>query len=846
MSQLIELRGKVDNALTKKNTFRLIQSETGARLTILVDQKVSFREGDSICCRCEELPCRDTWRLVEVVHVELGQDENTFISMLYRALPGGGMVGKNAKTLYKYFCDLLKLDAYREYETPSGLVSFLSESYLRAKDKENSPPVRVLCEARTMISGKRRAILNAEQAGNFLAWWAENYDMRRLYCLGLTFEEIDAAETRPYKLYQRLLRNPYTVPQISFAKCEAIDRRTGRIPNKNDVVCGNIVRTLAKNVQKKNWSCTPLDEIERNMCWVITDAMRKTLEEEFRLVFDDVPIYADNDAGRGTTDEYETRIYFKRHFKAERGVIRYLLERLRAEQDDLGAPIFDGEVELDEWQRSAVEMALKNNVCILCGSAGSGKTRTLGQVIRNLELRGRRVVVTSFTGKAVSRAMELNDLSEDMAATTHRILYGRGPQEFDDVVLEESGMYEMMLLYQFIRAFGERKFRVLFVGDPTQLLPIGWGTPFASMINSRSIPKVELKSNHRVKTTEGEADGIILNAQNIAHWPRGEEFVYTQTPNFRVHRSGIDKVFEIMEKAKADGKGPRDVTILCPQDVVFDGKKRFRQTRKINAYCSMLWNQGRASVTESEHTDPKTQEKYIPLWREGDRVMVTSNVYDGVDIFNGQEGIITKVHENAIEVGFTVSRIVARTADGGVAKIPDPINKAVTHKVQDEVEVNEKTARVTYLKVVRFPFTAEKKKKKALRVNGGGNGDGGELTTRILTLCYAITIHKSQGSEWNHVLFIVPSGIDRTGNFFNIGMCYTAITRAAREVDLVDPGNRTNEAIAKRPPRRCDSFEYILKHELERLSDYVAFTFERGNCEDEYQIDDAFFDDEDW
>lgn len=842
MSSRIDLVGKVDNALTKKNTFRLIQKGTGEKYTILVEGRPNFQEGDSIHCRCEELPSGDVWRLVSLIHIELGQDENTFISMIYRAIPGGGLVGKNAKALYEYFKTLLKSEGYREHQTPGDLVSFLSESYLRSPDKENSSSIRVLCEARTVIAGKRRAILTVEQAAEFLQWWAENFDMRRLYCLGLTFDEIDATETRPYKLYKRVLANPYTVPEISFDKCRMIDLKTGRIGDKSDDLCGNIVRTLLHNTAKRNYSCTPLVNIESNMCAVVSDKIKEILVNDFRCVFDDVPIYIDDDEGQGMTEEFETRVYLKRQFKAERGVVQYIVDRVTEQQDDLGEPIFDGEVELDEWQKSAVAMTLKNSLSILCGAAGSGKTRTLGEIIKNFEIRGRKIIVTSFTGKAVNRASELNGLGEN-AATTHRILYGSGPQEFDTVIFEESGMNDMVLLWKFIKQHGKRKFRAIFVGDPTQLLPIGWGTPFASMIASRSVPKVELKSNHRVQTSSGDQDGIIVNAQNIAHWPKGEEFVYTQTPNFRIHHSGIEKVFEIMEKAKADGKKCNQVTILCPQAKQRTGDKYFKQTRKINAYCSMLWHGGKPSVSEPERIDPDTQEQYIPLWREGDRVMVTSNVYDGVDIFNGQEGIITQIHPNAIEVGFSVKRVF-KCVDDVIPKIPDPTNDAVKHVIESEKDVGKDLKAITYQKVVRFPFGGAKKKKKALRVNGG-QGQGGVLSTLILELSYAITVHKSQGSEWDHVVFIVPPGIDKTGRFFNINMCYTAPTRAAKECDIIDPASRTNEAIAKRPPKRCDSFEYIIKHNLPRLQDYVSFTFERPEGDnDEADIDDDFFDDD--
>lgn len=838
MSSLEKITGKVASKLTKKGVFRLKTLDDERMLSITYPYTYSpFKPGDVLSCYCFPTDDASIYKFESILKIELGQDQNTFLSLLVRALPGGGFAGKAANALYDYLVNLLKTDTYKSYETIGDLMSYFSEAALKSPD-EVPQTVQVLCAAKMMVMGKRKSILTPDKALQLLEWWSENFDMRRLYCLGLTFDEIDNAEMTPYKLYQQICINPYAVPSIALEKCPELDLKLHRPRNVYDADCGKLIRDLYENTKRRGWSCTPFPWLERRLGASLSKEMREILTNEFRVVFVDVPIYnEEDDKGPGTTQVFEERVYLKQFYKAEKIVRDFILRMVRSPPiSKLADPIFSDEA-LDEYQRSAVTMALKENISIICGPAGSGKTRTLRTIIENLELQQESeddaTVVTSFTGKAVIRARQLNGIGQN-AATIHRILCGRGPQQFGTVIWEESSMNATPLVAKFIKKFEKRQYRCIFVGDPNQLPPIEWGFLFGAMINSRSIPKVELKSIHRVKTKDGKEDGIIQNTTKMCTWPEGVDFQYKKTENFQVIQGGPNEVFDLVEKLKAEGRDCKEITILSPyKERTIDGKK-YDHLSKINQICQLIWNRTHASTTGPE-LDPRK-------WFVGDRVMVNKNVYEGIDIFNGQEGYVTNVSKTGVDVCFemdVIERIYARESEKPEEVTTStlvPTNDAVTLNVVKEVQLDPRHRRISYNKIVSIPFPSkEMKKKRKLRIHGHNTDEGGALSTKLIDLSYAMTVHKSQGSEWPFVIVITPSDAPTGGGFFNRNLCYTADTRASEHLVLVDQLSKSCVAIGHPLPYRCESLTNFLKHELDRLHNYVAKVIEEvdaGCCED--------------
>jgi len=796
-----KLIGKVCNRPKKASSFRLELGD-GSKVSLIYPfDYAPFQEGDVLSCYCTQQ--EEGLQFESIIDVVLGQDKNTFLSLVVRALPDAGFRGRASFILYDYLCDLLKEDSYKEYLTLSDLMSYFAEEFLSNQAPEI---IGILCRARIVTNGIPKPILTGENAKKLLQWWSENYDMRRLYCLGLTFTEIDVTQMTPYKLYKRLKENPYTVPSIPLEKCAELDARLMRQRNKYDIIFGEFVRELYKNTTDRKWSCTPVGEAESHASFLLNRGNREILTREFRVVFEQVAVYKDDDEGQGTNEEFEEFVYLKEFYKASKIVYDFIYNRVQsAPYADLGDPLFFDD-QLDEYQRSAVAMAMKENICIICGPAGSGKTRTLRSIIQNLELHECETIVTSFTGKAVIRAKQLNGIG-DNAATIHRILYSSQFEEFDAMIFEESSMISTPLLAKLINKYGDKKFRAIFVGDPNQLPPIEWGSMFASMINSRSIPKVELKSIHRVVTKDGKEDGIIKNTTKLCSWPPNIEFIYERTDNFKVITGGVDEVFEYVQKVKDEGGSPQDVTILCAY------KKNIVIINKISQH---IWNSDKAS---QESPDGR-------LWRVGDRVMVTKNVYGGIDIFNGQEGSIVSVSPKGFVARFEEEIVQSISSN----KTHQSENEAVKLVLIEEKEMDEKYKKLSFHKFVEVPFVLKKKKKakRTLKIHGGDDDSESSLSSALFDLSFAMTIHKAQGSEWKKVVVITPHDAPTGGGFLNRNIYYSADTRASEELINIDGCMKTPVILGRLLPKRHDSMTNKLKHSLERLHDYVEKKIEEG------------------
>jgi hypothetical protein len=823
---MLRIVGKIAGSITTKHTVKVRELKTDSNYTVILPEGMYFPivVGDVVALECDPTDEDHIVRYLRTVHIVMGRDKNTTVSLLIRALPRDASSGKKVYALFDY---LEKALPSYKCECVNDLLSYLSEATYKSKE---DPPESVvfLCAAKMAVNGRPRPLLKREEAMHLLNWWTENFDMRRLYCLGLTFKEIDDAEMRPYELYKKIVEGPYSVPGISIQKCGDLSEKVGYQPRVYDEDYGKILRAVYENAKKRKWSCTPVHIVERNYS-KLTEEDRRILTADFDLIFVHVPFFDTTDTA--VPDYFEERVYYKPFYEHERRVTDFLVSNIQRENTQYQDPVFFDD-ELDEWQRSAVSMVMRENVSVLCGPAGSGKTRTLRTIIQNFELQGLRTVVTSFTGKAVIRARQLNGIGKD-AATMHRIIYGSGPQEFDVVIFEESSMISTSLLSEFIKKFEAKKYRVLFVGDPNQLPPIDWGFCFSEMIKSRSIPRVELKAIHRVKTKDGKDDGIIQNTTRICTWPADTDFLFKKAENFMVCQGGPAEIFDLIEQHKNEGGRPEDLTILSPYKTRTINGEKFEQLLKLNQISQLIWN-GQSRFMKGNVHDPR-------VWRVGDRVMVNKNVYDGIEIFNGQEGIVTDVAGDHIEVVFETGITQKTLEDGTIPKIEHD-NKNVTVVITSEIQVDENHILTKYNEIVRVPLPTGKKGKATLKVYGHGDeGSGASLSTLYLDLCYAMTIHKSQGSEWKKVVVTIPSDAPTNGSFLNRNMQYTAMTRASETLINVDPCGKLPTIIGKRLPWRCESLSNFLMEKLERLEEYVEFKLEEVDCGQAEDMDDMDF-----
>jgi len=406
-------------------------------------------------------------------------------------------------------------------------------------------------------------------------------------------------------------------------------------------------------------------------------------------------------------------------------------KRVEALEQQLG-------IRLDELQKKAVLESQRHGVFILSGGPGTGKTTTINAMIRFFEAEGQDILLAAPTGRAakrmteatgyeartIHRMLELNGvLAEDHAGRSARFeRNAENPLEADVIIVDETSMVDLFLLQALLKAIVPGT-RLVLVGDMDQLPSVGPGQVLHDLIKSEAFPTVILEKIFR---QAGESD-IVWNAHRIN---RGE-FISMDNKSkdfFFLKRNDVNVIYKHMVQLIRD-KLPRyvqassmDIQVLTPM------RKGSLGVETLNRILQQYLNPPSPEKKEY-HIDEDT------LFREGDKVMQIRNNYQaeweivskygipidkGMGIFNGDMGTILQIHEFA-------STIV--------------------------VEFDEHR-RVTY------PFSALDE----------------------LELAYAITIHKSQGSEYPAVVLPLLSGPKM---LFNRKLLYTAVTRAKNCVTIL-------------------------------------------------------------
>src|SRR5581483_7310885 len=277
------------------------------------------------------------------------------------------------------------------------------------------------------------------------------------------------------------------------------------------------------------------------------------------------------------------------------------------------------------------------------------------------------------------------------------------------------------------------------IGDPYQLPPIQWNSVFDSLIKSGSIVHAKLEKVHR--TAELETNGIYSNSMKIRAYFSGcnnildfvdrEPLAITRSDNFQMILGDIKTMSQIVDALVNGGKTVDSMVIICPYN---------KYLTELNEILGKHVNSNTATVTDTiKH---KT-------WKVGDRVMMNKNNYD-IGIFNGEEGIVTAVGTDNITVKF--DKYIGQT--NGQPNMPT--QKSFEFKLSEESDGPE----------LEEDFFV------------------GELSVKYLDHSFAISVHRSQGSEYNIVLLYVPTDIF-AGNFFERKLAYTAITRAKKGIFVI-------------------------------------------------------------
>lgn len=417
------------------------------------------------------------------------------------------------------------------------------------------------------------------------------------------------------------------------------------------------------------------------------------------------------------------------------GRIRKKIEKLQKKQD----------LELEELQKQAVVESVKNGILILTGGPGTGKTTTINMLIRYYEEEGKDIFLAAPTGRAAKRMTETTGYE---ARTIHRLLELSGampeegkrasfernednPLDADVIIVDEMSMVDIYLFQALLKAVIPGT-RLVLVGDVNQLPSVGPGQVLNDLIRSGLFPVVMLQKIFR----QAKESDIVLNAHRIN---RGESIPLDNKSMdfFFLERQDVQVIYKhmiqlIREKLPPFVKAaPYEIQVLTPM------RKGNLGAETLNKILQTYLNPADRSKKECQIGER--------FFREGDKVMQIKNNYQleweilgrfniaidrGVGIFNGDMGILKEINEYA-----------------QTAVIEYDEHRQVTYSFSQMEEVE---------------------------------------------LAYAVTIHKSQGSEYPAVIMPLLGG---PRMLFNRNLLYTGVTRARSCVTILGSRQVVQEMI---------------------------------------------------
>lgn len=603
---LVEVCGKVISVNYKnKKLFSIHAEKMDKKFRCVLDYPNPFcplREGDAIFAIAEYIQDNrygDTLNIIQPPFVMLGEDKNTIVSNFSQALRGTGFGAMKGNELLDTMI-VSNGSIGQALEQLDTLASHFNYKSL------NDPG----------ILQSYTHVIKESQMLKLLEWWYRNRNLRRLWLLGINNTEIKNAKSPPEEIYKTCLDNPYKITSLPLEKCDDICKRLGKETSPEIRKCAEISRKLNEYMNNKGWTGIPTKILLSMFPDVATHVPK--LKEMFDI-----------------KTELHTA-YLPYPHEVEVGITDLVCDLL--DSPSLPHCINPSEItytrnDLNNEQKMVIEKALNDNICIIKGAAGSGKTSVIKEIIHNLKEKGIKYQVVSFTGKAVARIREVTEQKEPM--TMHMTITTAGKKNtpsFNHLIIDEASMVTSELLYEFTRKFGH-SYRITLIGDPNQLTPIGYGTMFDQMIKSGIVPTYTLHTCHRV---ESQDSGILINASNIVecadpHY-NGPPFDFEEGGSFNILDGDLSTIKDLIKLLQDNGIGSDKITIVSPYN---------KYLQEINKICQEVYNSVRRCIRDDKGI----------CWRIGDRVMMTENNYK-INVMNGDEGNITDVSPDKIQVTF--------------------------------------------------------------------------------------------------------------------------------------------------------------------------------------------------
>ncbi len=588
--------------------------------------------------------------------------------------------------------------------------------------------------------------------------------MIKLEALGLTANEsINVFRVFGGYAVPRVTENPYMlcIPEIgiSFERADAIAAALPQATKPEYRIEAGILHVVAYNLSSNGHTCLPREKM-LSPCADLLDIDKDTIDIAMDTLVEQRQL---------TAFEMDGKEYLSLPYIHEAECMAAYKIKMMVKFPPAGRRTLDKEIEklekangitYEKLQKEAIMTAAQKGVLILTGGPGTGKTTTVNGILELFERDGLNVVLCAPTGRAAQR---MSEITGKEASTIHRLLEAergsddrmafkrneKNPIEADVLIVDELSMVDVILFSALLSAL-PIGCRLIMVGDNDQLPAVGAGSVLHDLLESGLLPVVELSEVFR----QAMQSLIVTNAHRIVS---GEEPDLSRVDNdfFHMERESSDKaVYDIIDLyrnrlPKAYGYDPvRDIQVLCPS------RKGDAGTANLNRL-----------LQEAVNPPAKGKNEYKNMartFREGDKVMQIKNNYDivwerrdargkveqGEGIFNGDIGTLLSIDRRAA---------VMKIDFGG--------------------------------RVATYPAESFKE----------------------LELAYAVTVHKSQGSEFEAVIMPV---IGVPPNLCYRNLFYTAVTRAKSKMITIG----TRETILRmvendRKIKRYSALKYLLKAE---------------------------------
>ena len=519
-------------------------------------------------------------------------------------------------------------------------------------------------------------------------------------------------------------KNPYIlcerVERIGFPTADKLAKKMGFSDDAPERINAGIIYTL-NNAALSGHTCLPNDILIQNTA-VTLNIGEKSADDQLTRLLAEKRLVLNNINGT-------TYISLPMYYEAESYIALRLEALKKVKVDDLSKKVRISdicEIELAQNQKEAVCEALRNNLLIITGGPGTGKTTVIKTIISAFEKLNKKVILAAPTGRAAKR---ISELTRKNAKTIHRLLElnyhknqkpefeknAQNPLICDVVIVDEMSMTDTLLFQALLCALKEST-RIIMVGDCDQLPPVGAGNVLKDLIMTKAIKRITFDEIFR----QNENSQIVTNAHRILKGDileyngKNSDFFFMASTETQETKKLIN---ELLTKRlpKFLNTTPDKIQVLTPM----------RKT----SLGSVELNKSIKTVVNPIKKGDITKNANGYSFSVGDRVMQTKNDYDvvwkskyesGEGIYNGDMGIITAINNK---------------------------NSTMTILFDDE-------------KTVEYEFSR----------------------LENLELSYAITVHKSQGSEFDAVIIPLVYGYEQ---LMSRNLLYTAITRAKKFVCIV-------------------------------------------------------------